>query len=447
MPRSRNTPAPSASASVAETSSALTQAEFAAALAAIGGFEPRPFVAVAVSGGPDSLALAILADCWARERGGRAVALTVDHRLRPESADEAATVGSWLAARGVPHAVLAWNGAKPPTGIQEAARAARYGLLAERCAAEGCLHLLTAHHREDQAETYLIRRRARSAVDGLAGIAAVRELTQLRLVRPLLGVPRARLAALLDAERQPHLRDPSNRDPRFERARLRERLDPDAIDEAVKETAGHAARRIERERALAAVLARAVTLHPAGFATLEPEQIVAAGELGERALGRIAGTIGGASYPLRRERLARLRAALAETPARARTLGGCRFVPWRGRVLVLREIARSAPPVRLDPGKSVFWDRRFRAALPEGAVASLSLSCLGSEGVAALGRQVVAGDNPLPRLVYPALPALWDEDGLIAVPHLGYRQKRAAVLPSVAFSSLAPLCGAGFTVA
>jgi tRNA(Ile)-lysidine synthase len=91
------------------TVSALTTAELAAALASIGGFEPRPLVAVAVSGGPDSMALTLLADRWARERGGEAWALTVDHRLRPESAAEAVAVGSWLRARGIPHEVLVWE--------------------------------------------------------------------------------------------------------------------------------------------------------------------------------------------------------------------------------------------------------------------------------------------------------------------------------------------------
>src|SRR5438067_8728243 len=126
-----------------------------------------------------------------------------------------------MAARGIEHHVLAWSGPKPATGVQEAARAARYRLLAEWCRAQGCLHLLTAHHREDQAETHLIRRRAGSGIDGLAGMAAVRELPGCRLVRPLLSVPRARLAALLAAEGQPFLQDPSTLNPAFERARLR----------------------------------------------------------------------------------------------------------------------------------------------------------------------------------------------------------------------------------
>jgi tRNA(Ile)-lysidine synthase len=115
----------------------LTLGELDAALAAIGGFETRPLIAVAVSGGPDSLALTILADRWAREHGGELIALTVDHRLRRESAEEAQTVGSWLVARGIAHHVLVWTDPKPVTGIQEAARAARYRLLAAR-REQGC---------------------------------------------------------------------------------------------------------------------------------------------------------------------------------------------------------------------------------------------------------------------------------------------------------------------
>src|SRR5690349_6102815 len=107
----------------------LTLDEFAALLAAIGEFESRPVVAVAVSGGPDSMALMLLADRWARQRGGVAWGLTVDHGLRPESAAEARTVGGWLAARVIPHEILVWTGTKPTSGIQEAARGARYRLL------------------------------------------------------------------------------------------------------------------------------------------------------------------------------------------------------------------------------------------------------------------------------------------------------------------------------
>src|SRR5947209_4190437 len=110
----------SAVASAMGASAPLTFDEFAAALDRIGGFERQPLVAVAVSGGPDSMALVLLADRWARERGGAVQALTVDHGLRPESTAEARQVAAWLGARGITHATLVWVGDKPGSGILEA---------------------------------------------------------------------------------------------------------------------------------------------------------------------------------------------------------------------------------------------------------------------------------------------------------------------------------------
>jgi tRNA(Ile)-lysidine synthase len=422
----------------------LTVEELAATLAEIDGFEPQPLVAVATSGGPDSLALAILADRWARSRGGVAWAVTVDHGLRPESAVEARQAGVWLGARGIPHAILNWKGEKPTSGLQEAARAARYRLLGEWCRAQGCLHLLTAHHREDQAETFLIRRRAKSGPDGLAAMPAVREAAGYRIVRPLLAVPRARLKAFLIAEGQDWIDDPSNRNPAFERVRLR---DTPFGDDIFAEIAEHAAARVEREGALNRLMARHVFLHPAGFATLDPAPILAApGDLAERLLSRVAATVGGAIYPPRRERVARLCDGLAAAPDRPRTLGGCRFVPWRGRVLVMREVAAAAP-LRLSPGAACIWDRRFQVSA--SARKGLVLGCLGQDGVAALGRARLQGNRltELPPLVHPALPAFRDGQGcILGVPHIPYRCCAPDGLPNLAFRPETPLTQAAFTV-
>ena len=429
----------------------LTLGELAEVLDQIGGFEARPFVAVAVSGGPDSMALAILADRWARQRGGEAWALTVDHRLRPESVAEAQTVAEWLAARAIPHEVLVWADKKPASGIQQAARAARYRLLAGWCRERGCLHLLTAHHREDQAETHLIRRRAGSGIDGLAGMSAVREMPGLRLVRPLLQVPKARLLALLAAEHQPFLSDPSNQNPVFERSRLRQcgdALADAALGRLNAELRDLGRQRIAREHALDALLACAVRLHPAGFAVLDPSAIDRVEvELADRLLGRVARCIGGAPYPLRRARIERLRAGLMDRPERARTLGGCRFVPWRGQVLVLRELAGAAPPARIEPGARVTWDRRFAVELPHRAGGAVTLGYLGQAGaVGHANRPATTERGDLPRLAHPVLPAIWDEAGLLAVPHLGYRRAGTADLPVLAFRPANPLSDAGFTV-
>lgn len=146
-----------AAASGAGTGVPLDEAGFARLMAPFAPFEAAPVLALAVSGGPDSLALLHLAAGWARAQGGAVVALTVDHGLRPEAAAEAAYVGGVAQALGVPHHVLTWQGAKPGGNIAAAARDARYGLLEAWCAGAGVLHLLTAHTRDDQAETVLLR--------------------------------------------------------------------------------------------------------------------------------------------------------------------------------------------------------------------------------------------------------------------------------------------------
>jgi tRNA(Ile)-lysidine synthase len=445
MPKAReNGSAANAAAATARVvDTPLTVAELAAILERIGGVERAPFIAVGVSGGPDSLALMLLADRWARQRGGRAWGLTVDHRLRSESVAEARTVGGWLAARGIPHEILTWTDEKPAAGIQEAARNARYRLLTAWCRANGCLHLLTAHHREDQAETYLIRRGAGSGVDGLAAMSAVRQLPGCRLVRPLLTISRARLTALLTAEAQPFVRDPSNFNPVYERARLRQQASPADMANAAEEARIRGHRRIEREQTLQRLIGSAVGVHPAGFAVIDPAILGDAPvELREPLLERVARCIGGAPYPLRRDRLARLRIALETEPGRARTLGGCGFVPWRSHILVIRELAAAAPAFRLDPGGAVCWDRRF-AVLPWPQISDgLTLGHLGPRRVPDLPRY----ETGLPRLVHAVLPAFWDPGGLVSVPHLGYRRAGAETLPTIVFRPANPLTPAVFTV-
>jgi tRNA(Ile)-lysidine synthase len=177
--------------------------------------------AVAVSGGPDSLALLLLAH--AARPGGIAVA-TVDHGLRAESADEAAMVGTVCATLGVPHAILRVEVA--PGNVQAQARAARYAALAEWMEREGLGALATAHHADDQAETLLMRLGRGSGVAGLAGVRVRGQVpgTALPLLRPLLGWRRSELAEVVAAAGITAAQDPSNADARYDRVRMRQVL-------------------------------------------------------------------------------------------------------------------------------------------------------------------------------------------------------------------------------
>lgn len=384
----------------------LGEAEFADLIDRLGPFEPAVRLAVAVSGGPDSMALCLLADRWARARGGEAVALSVDHRLRPESTAELRQVSGWLAARGIAHHTARWGGPHPSSGIQAAARAARYALLESLAAEAGVLHLALAHQMEDQAETVLMRLAKGTGVDGLAGIAAIRETAQVRLVRPLLTVPRARLVATCRAFGQSFLDDPSNQAPRFARARLRAVLPALAgagLDaEGLAATARRAARaRAALEEATAILLADAAELHPAGYVTASVARLLAAPEeIGLRALARCLATVGGAAAPARDRALDRLYRLLLAGHGAA-TLGGCRVAAGDGRLLIAREAA-SVRPVVAQAGCCLMWDGRFRvrldAALPGGLT------------IRAPGRRRPADPPAVPGLARAAWPCLYDGD-------------------------------------
>lgn len=176
---------------------------------------------LAISGGPDSLALLLLA---AEALPGQVEAATVDHALRPESAAEAEAVARICAGLGIPHEILKVDVA--PGNVQAEARHARYAALAGWIAARGLAALATAHHADDQAETLLLRLNRASGVAGLAGARARGMVpgTAIPLLRPLLGWRKAELAALVESAGLEAAQDPSNTDDRFDRARLRQAL-------------------------------------------------------------------------------------------------------------------------------------------------------------------------------------------------------------------------------
>lgn len=193
-------------------------ARFRGDLRALAGPAPPAF-GVAVSGGPDSLALLLLAGS---AFPGQVEAATVDHGLRPQGAAEAAFVGELCAARGIAHATL--SGPAIQGNIQAGARALRYRLLGHWARDRGLAFLLTAHHQDDQAETLLMRLQRGAGLAGLAGIRPRAEIDGLQVLRPLLGWRRAELAEVVAAPGLVPIEDPSNRDDRFDRARLRKQL-------------------------------------------------------------------------------------------------------------------------------------------------------------------------------------------------------------------------------
>ena len=406
----------------------------------LGPFEPAPRVAVAVSGGSDSLALCLLADRWAQARGGTVFALTVDHGLRPEAGAEAAQVRRWLAARAISHRTLQWTGARRTGATQAEARAARFALLTGWCRRTGVLHLLLGHQREDQAETALQRLVHGSGIEGLAAMAPVRLAMEpdgrgVRLLRPLLSVPRDALAATLAHWNQPWIDDPSNRDTRHARPRLAAALAQLGSEGLSAARLARVAERAADDRAAldrlcTDLLAGGAHPAPAGFVTLDLKVLRRAPPaLALRALGRVVTTVSGTPHPPRLERLERLGRRLLDDSVKATTLGGCRLIVQRNeRVVVCREPAAASEVLSLEPGDSALWDRRFVVSLGRSAEPGRFLvRRLGTDGLAQARATARAAGAPLrtdcvPAPARPALPALFDLDGPLAAPHLQYRR-------------------------
>lgn len=396
----------------------LSPGEFASLVERLGPFEPDPVVAVAWSGGGDSTALLRLTRDWVRLRGGRVVALHVDHGLRAESADEAAMLETRAREWGIDFVALRWDGPKPRTGVLEAARAARYALLEQECARRAILHLVVAHNADDQAETIALRAERRSGAVGLAGMSAIVERAQMRILRPLLGVPHETLLETCRAYGAPWIEDPSNANPATARGRLREGDLPPADPDAAN-------MRRARERDLAHRLALAVSVAPEGFARLALAAL-GNGDLAIDALGRIARAIGGGDYTPRRARATEVFAALVRgAPA---TLGRCRFMPARdGGFVVARETAPVPAEIPIASGEIVAWDGRFALRLT-GESRELRVGALGAAGWDAMPQSVRdAARQRIPLIARAVLPALRDLDGVVAVPHLLYGRDAQAL--------------------
>jgi tRNA(Ile)-lysidine synthase len=220
-------------------------------------WKTAPAIVLAVSGGPDSIALMWLAARWRRAlaRGPQLFAVTVDHGLRPEAAREAREVKRLAQSLDLPHRTLRWTGAKPKTGLPAAARSARYRLLAQAARQSHATHILTAHTRDDQAETLLMRLLRGSGITGLAAMARESERDGLRLARPLLDVSKLQLIATLKKAGIDFADDPTNRDVSFTRPRLRAVMPALAAEGGDARNLARLASRLARANAAVEVLA------------------------------------------------------------------------------------------------------------------------------------------------------------------------------------------------
>jgi tRNA(Ile)-lysidine synthase len=259
-------------------------------------------LAIAVSGGADSMALIVLCQLWAEQNDCQIVALTVDHGLRAESGAEAELVQRWMQTMGIEHHILQWKKSEQPTSnIQAQAREARYDLLTNWCLQNNVEYLGIAHHLDDQAETFLLNLFRGSSIDGLSCMPVISVYNDIKIVRPLLDVTKAELVNLLIEQNLTWVEDPSNHNEQYTRTLIRQFiaeqniLDPILLSKRLADTAKHMARvRQSIELSTNHYMQQVVILEDSGaklqgklFATLPQEEALRILENIIRAIGGV----------------------------------------------------------------------------------------------------------------------------------------------------------------
>lgn len=292
-------------------------------------------VAVACSGGSDSMALTLLANDYFPDL----VALTVDHGLRKEAAKEALQVGKWLKKHNIEHHILKWRGEKPNSNIQETARKARYQLLTDYCKKHGIEYLLVAHTLDDQAETFMLRLARGSGVDGLAAMSRISTMNDITILRPLLEVKKAELVEFLAVKNQDFVNDPSNENTAYDRIKIRKLL-PELVKigltpERLAKTADNMARArqfLEQEtdkfiQENCEISRDSVTI----------KNLPDSDEIALRVLTHFLKSIGGSEVPPRLNSLKLLYNKLQQPACKPHTLGGCIFKRNKHGIFIVRE--------------------------------------------------------------------------------------------------------------
>lgn len=443
------------------TTDHIAKEEFANLMQAMSPFEDKPTIAIAVSGGADSVALCLLAHEWAESNDAKIIAITVDHHLRPSSTHEAKTIHKWLKEKNIEHHILDW---KTPVsqGLEAAARSARYALLNEFCEQKGILHLMIAHHINDQAETFLMRLERGSGVYGLSAMSPISYKEHIRYLRPFLSIPRTKLQSTCKHFNQEWFEDESNADDKYKRVKFRKLLPALANTGLNSKTIAATASRMANareflEESIASLMAETVVIHPAGFALLNAEKLALAHkEIGQRALSNIITCIGGEQYPPRFEKLERLFLALSAKDFKGATLSGCSIKPLPKNayncvknianpndfnIMICRELA--AIPRKQQLQNNMLWDNRFyiETTLEES---DIYIGAIGQTGWNKIKQNY--DEIPLPKDVIYSLPAIYVNENIVRSSLIGYksdisRHSDSLIIKSLYFKPIIPASG------
>jgi tRNA(Ile)-lysidine synthase len=394
----------------------LTIAQFNQIMQSFGGFEDSPHIAVAVSGGSDSMALALLLHQWVQLHSGQLTCLIVDHQLRRESTQEAQQTYKTLIDHGMKVQILTWSGEKPTSRLQERAREKRYELLEGWCLGNQVLHLAVAHHGEDQWETVMYRLSKGADLGGLMGMQPVVLRPFGRILRPLLNFSKDDLRLIIQAYGITAVEDPSNQNDRFTRVRWRNlypqlaalELDQKKIQQARDKWQGTYT--LYRHRLQEAIIA-ACTMDSYGCAHIELFALLKnSPELQGRVVKKVIDCFAGSGYSVKQTAVCQLLDRLLSMGHGAATLGGCYLLRRKEELLIMREL-RSAPSPQIITQTSFVWDNRFAIEVPESFL-GMTIAPL-SETLARLW----AKNLQIHSKILECLPAIFHENKFVGLVH------------------------------
>jgi len=403
-------------------------AEFEKHMTALGPFSKDQPIGVGVSGGKDSMVLSYFLSQWAYRQGRQCYFLTIDHRLRPESRQEALFVHQFLRQQGLHHHILTWDSGVPTAGIQDKARKARYKLIHEWCFRHQIKTFFTAHHFQDQVETFLYRLSCHSTLTGLAGMSAKKDVYGVHILRPLLTMSPQTFSRLLSHVDWPWIDDPSNQNPKYARTQFRnlyQRLQNDGISDDhwtsllrplgwIRQTLDHAVDH---------VMEKHLQVDPFGEAKLCPDIVHLDPKIQIRVWQKLLHGLGGKHFaPNTRKILHVMQKVTPMTGFSPFTSHGCYISFQKSRIVIAREPSNVIQKVEIKPKKVLLWDNRFIfyiCNLPNHF--ELHLKKVGDTGWIALPRALRGEYKKLTSLeTLKSLPALWHNNELLEIPNLGY---------------------------
>ncbi len=396
-------------------------------------------IAVAFSGGVDSLALTLLLNEYLKNKNIKLTAITVDHGLRTESKTEAEVIHEQLSKLNINHHILTWSPCPKDvkTGKQKKARNARYNLINKWCVDNNINAVFFAHHNDDQIETFWLRLMKHSGLDGLACMSFLRKdnHSEISVFRPLLGFSKEELIDICTYYNQKWLEDPSNQSVSFTRNAIRQNIKDFPLDktQTLRLINCFAIIRKNLQEHTTKIIDSCIVLHKEGYITLSTSIWSKQNqEIQKRILQNILVTISGATYPPRKENL--LNAMLKMQENISFTSFGCTITHNKDTAIFCRE-AIAIDKQKIINGKFI-WDNRFKFScvdVPENTY----ITTLGKRGLSFLTKEdkkiYIDKYKKLPKYVRQSLPVFEKNDKIIAIPHIKYGENKINVefLPKI----------------